>query len=107
MRRPRRAAGLAVDAMRAARVRDPRNWQYAYGLAVAQALAGEDPRPSAALALRLNPLEPLARKLVRDMRSKSAQPAARAGAAGPPSRSVNEKRRAEARLSSNEWPGSA
>ncbi len=65
--------GLAVDAMRAARVRDPHNWQYAYGLAIAQALAGEDPRPSAALALRLNPLEPLARKLVRDMRSKSAK----------------------------------
>ena len=63
--------GLAVDAMRAARVRDPHNWQYAYGLAIAQALAGEDPRPSAALALRLNPREPLARKLVRDMRSKS------------------------------------
>ncbi len=65
--------GLAVDAMRAARVRDPHNWQYAYGLAVTQALAGEDPRPSAALALRLNPREPLARKLVRDMRAKSPE----------------------------------
>jgi len=65
--------GLAVDAMRAAQKRDPRNWQYAYGLAIAQALAGEDPRPSAALAVRLNPLEPLARKLARDMRSKSAE----------------------------------
>ena len=64
---------LAVAAMRSARVRDPRNWHYAYGLAIAQALAEEDPRPSAQLALRLNPREPLARKLVRDMRAKSAQ----------------------------------
>jgi hypothetical protein len=64
---------LAVDAFRAARVRDPRNWQYAYGLAITQALARQDPRPSAALALRLNPREPLARKLVRDMRTKSVK----------------------------------
>jgi O-antigen ligase len=65
--------GLAVDAMRAARLRDPHNWQYAYGLSITQALAGEDPRSAAQLALRLNPLEPLARKLVRDMRTNSAK----------------------------------
>jgi hypothetical protein len=65
--------GLAVDAMRAARARDPRNWQYAYGLAISQALAGEDPRSAARLALRLNPLEPLAQKLVRDMRTNSVE----------------------------------
>jgi hypothetical protein len=65
--------GLAVAAMRAARLRDPHNWQYAYGLAITQALAGEDPRPSARLALRLDPLEPLARKLVRDMRTNSVK----------------------------------
>jgi hypothetical protein len=59
--------------MRAARARDPRNWQYAYGLAITQALAGQDPRSAAQLALRLNPLEPLARKLVRDMRSDSVK----------------------------------
>jgi O-antigen ligase len=62
---------LAGAAMRSARNLDPHNWQYAYGLAITQALAGEDPRASAQLALRLNPLEPLARKLVRDMRSNS------------------------------------
>ncbi len=65
--------GLAVDAMRAARQRDPHNWQYAYGLAITKALAGEDPRPAARLAVRLNPLEPLARKLDRDMATGSAQ----------------------------------
>ena len=41
---------LAITAMRNALRRDPDNWHYAYGLAVAQALAGEDPRPAAALA---------------------------------------------------------
>ena len=64
---------LAVRAMRAARERDPRNWQYAYGLAVTQALAGEDPRPAAALARRLNPLGELARNLERRMRTASPQ----------------------------------
>jgi hypothetical protein len=56
-------ADLALRAFRAARDRDPENWRYAYGLAVAQALAGEDPRRSAALAVRLNPREPRARDL--------------------------------------------
>jgi hypothetical protein len=65
--------GLAVDAMRAAQRRDPHNWQYAYGIAITEALAGEDPRPAAQLALRLNPLEPLAGRLVRDMRTTSAR----------------------------------
>jgi O-antigen ligase len=77
---------LAVDAMRAAQRRDPRNWQYAYGLAVTQALAGEDPRPAAQRALRLNPLEPLARTLVRAMRTDSVRlRRTRAGRADIPS----------------------
>ena len=38
--------------------RDPENWIYPYGLARARAASGLDPRPQAALALRLNPLEP-------------------------------------------------
>ena len=59
---------LAVRAMMAAQRRDPGNWQYAYGLAVAQALAGNDPRPAAAAALRQNPLEELARGLDRRLR---------------------------------------
>ena len=54
---------LALQTMRAARDRDPDNWQYHYGLAIAQAFAGEDPRPEAAEALRLNPNEELAEDL--------------------------------------------
>jgi len=56
---------LAVDAMEAARDRDPRNWRLAYGLALARARSGEDPRGEAALALRLNPREEVAKNLVR------------------------------------------
>jgi hypothetical protein len=56
---------LAVTAMTAARDRDPHNWRYAYGLAAAQAIAGQDPRPAAAAALRENPEEPLARALAK------------------------------------------
>ena len=63
---------LAVAAMRNAQRRDPNNWHYAYGLAVTQALAGEDPRPAAALAKRLNPLEPHVAALERAVRPKSA-----------------------------------
>lgn len=59
---------LAVQAMRSAVDRDPGDWQYAYGLAVARALAGQDPRPAAERALRANPREPLARELVRRLR---------------------------------------
>jgi hypothetical protein len=63
------ANALGVRAMRAARAHDPRNWRYAYGLALAQARAGEDPRAQARAALRLNPREPLARSLVRRLRA--------------------------------------
>ena len=62
---------LAVRAMRSAVERDPDNWQYAYGLAVTQALAGQDPRAEAARARRLNPLEPLARDLERRLRAST------------------------------------
>jgi hypothetical protein len=54
--------------MQAARERDPGNWRYAYGLALAQARAGRDPRAAAALAVRLNPREPGAHALARDLR---------------------------------------
>ena len=62
---------LAVAAMRNAQRRDPGDWHYAYGLAVTQALAGQDPRPAAAQALRLNPLEPYAISLARRLSSDS------------------------------------
>ena len=48
---PRRA----VVAMEKALDRDPDNWEYRYGLALARAVAGQDPRPDALIALRLNP----------------------------------------------------
>jgi O-antigen ligase len=77
---------LAVRAMRAAHERDPGNWQYAYGLALAQARAGQDPRPAAALAVRLDPREPVARAFARDLRgaSKREWPRAAARASLPP-----------------------
>jgi O-Antigen ligase len=62
----------AVDSMQEAVDRDPGNWQYRYSLAVAQAAAGVDPRPAAREALRLNPLEPATRDLVK--RFPSANP---------------------------------
>ena len=62
---------LAVAAMRNAQRRDPNDWHYAYGLAVTQALAGQDPRPAAAQARRLNPLEPYTISLARRMRTDS------------------------------------
>jgi O-antigen ligase len=63
---------LAVAAMRNAQRRDPDDWHYAYGLAVTQALAGEDPRPAAAQARRLNPLEPMTISLQRRLNTSSA-----------------------------------
>jgi hypothetical protein len=64
---------LALRSMRAAHDRDPRDWQFAYGLAIAQAFAGEDPRPAAALAARLNPNEELATELSRRLRAADSE----------------------------------
>lgn len=47
---------LSIDMARRAIARDPANWQYRYDLALVQAAAGRDPRPSIAYARRLNPL---------------------------------------------------
>jgi len=64
---------LARRALDAARSRDPENWQLAYGQAIVYGVSGLDARPYAAEALRLNPLDPLARALVRDLgREKTA-----------------------------------
>jgi hypothetical protein len=51
---------LAVQAMRAAIQKDPSNWEPHYGLALAEASAGQNPKPAAADALSLNPRGPLA-----------------------------------------------
>ena len=61
---------LAVSAMRGAQARDPGAWQYAYGLAVALAAVGSDPRPAAAQALSRNPLDERARQLDRMLRER-------------------------------------
>ncbi len=58
---------LARRAMNAARSRDPDNWQLAYGQAIVYGVSGLDPRPFAAEALRLNPLDERARALVREL----------------------------------------
>ena len=47
-----------VAAMRKALDRDPHNWSYHQGLAIALASAGRDPRREAREALRLNPRDP-------------------------------------------------
>ncbi len=51
---------LALGAARAAHERDPHNWETCYGLAVARAATGLDPRAAAERAAVLNPNEPLA-----------------------------------------------
>jgi hypothetical protein len=58
---------LARRAMNAARERDPDNWQYAYGQAIVYGVSGLDPRPYAREALRLNPLDPDAVALVKNL----------------------------------------
>jgi hypothetical protein len=59
--------------MSAAHDRDPDNWEYVYGLAVARAIDGQDPRPFAALAARLNPREPLAADFARRTKATTSR----------------------------------
>jgi tetratricopeptide (TPR) repeat protein len=49
----------AVEAMQKALDNSPRNWESHYGLALALASAGRDPRPEIDRALAMNPLEEL------------------------------------------------
>jgi O-antigen ligase len=51
----------AVNEMRMAVRLDPGTWDYRYGLALALASAGTDPRREIATARRMNPLDPLVR----------------------------------------------
>lgn len=53
----------AVGQMRRALDQDPSNWELVYGLAVARAGAGLDPRPALARVHRLNPNEPMLQDL--------------------------------------------
>ena len=54
-----------VAAMEKAVDRDEGNWEYHYGLAVARAAAGLDPRPAANRARELNPTEYIVREYAR------------------------------------------
>jgi len=47
----------AIDAMREAVRLDRNHWRFRYGLAIAEAAAGRDPRPNVRRARRLNPRE--------------------------------------------------
>ena len=68
---------LARRAMDAARERDPNNWQYAYGQAIVYGVSGLDPRPYAREALRLNPLDPDAVALVKNLNAAKTAAARR------------------------------
>ena len=57
---------LALRALSQAVELDPRSWEPRYGLALARAAAGRDPRRAAQQALDLNPREPLARQAVEE-----------------------------------------
>lgn len=59
---------LAVRYAKQAIARDPENWTYHYALANIRGAAGVDPRAEARAALRLNPLEPQVRAMVRTFR---------------------------------------
>jgi glycerol-3-phosphate dehydrogenase len=59
---------LAIADMKRAIDRDPRNWNFRYGLALARAAAGLDPRREVRQAEAMNPLEPL----VRDAKKRFA-----------------------------------
>jgi O-antigen ligase len=58
-------AALAVQAMQTAVQKDPSNWEPHYGLALAEASAGQNPKAAAAEALSLNPRGPLAVQAVQ------------------------------------------
>ncbi|HXR31587.1 MAG TPA: O-antigen ligase family protein [Solirubrobacterales bacterium] len=60
--------GAAAVAMQRAVQRDPHNWELHYGLAVARAGAGLDPRAAAGRAARLNPRDEVARSAPRRFR---------------------------------------
>ena len=62
---------LAMRAMGEAVKRDPRGWEYHYGLALVRGAARRDPLPAAREAARLNPLEPLTARAVKRFRTRN------------------------------------
>jgi O-Antigen ligase len=61
----------AVAAMEKAVQAEPGYWQYHYGLSIAQAYAGEDPRPQLRTALRLDPGDPLMQEMSLALRRRT------------------------------------
>jgi O-antigen ligase len=61
----------AVTAMKQAIRREPGNWQYHYGLAVADGYAGLDPRPALRATLRLDRSDPATAPMVRALDTTS------------------------------------
>jgi O-antigen ligase len=61
----------AVGAMRQAVARERGNWQYHYGLAIAESLAGQNPRPELAVAVRLDPGGPVLNPMLPVLRTRS------------------------------------
>jgi hypothetical protein len=53
----------AVAAMKEAVSQEPGSWEYHYGLAIADAYAGIDPRAQMATVLRLDPDDPLVQQM--------------------------------------------
>jgi Flp pilus assembly protein TadD len=64
-------SALAVRMLQAADRRDPGNWELLYGLALARATAGQDPRPALRAAARVGSDEPLVQDALRRMRGTS------------------------------------
>ena len=62
-----------VAAMKRAVHYDPGSWETYYALAIAQAAAGIDPRPAAARALRMDPLEALTQQEVKEFQTPSPE----------------------------------
>jgi O-antigen ligase len=60
-----------VAAMKRAVHYDPGSWETYYALALAQGASGIDPRPAAARALRMDPLEPLTQQEVKEFQTSS------------------------------------
>lgn len=78
------APELAVRAFESAVLRDPENWRYRYGLAIARGANRMDPRAAAREARRLNPLNPQTTALVKLFDTDDPDKWARRAATAPP-----------------------
>ena len=61
----------SLPRLRQATLREPGNWQYHYGLAIADGYAGIDPRPALLATLRLNPSDPIVQPMLGALHTTS------------------------------------